>query len=128
MFVQTDTHVGADRLGVQHVVEGGRAPHLGRRDAAELGDLVHGLGAQPAVLLLGQVAERDERRAALGVERDQLLGLLADVGVEVAHRSTSPMIGSTEEMTATASAIRPPRSSSGRAWRLTKLGARMCMR
>ena len=33
------------------------------------------------------------------------------------------MTGSTEEMTATASAIRPPRSRSGSACRLTKLGA-----
>ena len=120
--------VGADGLDVQHVVEGGGAPHLGRGHAAQLGDLAHGLGDQPAVLLLGQVAQRDERRARLGVERDQLLGPGADVGGEVAHRSTSPMTGSTEEMTATASAMVPPRSSNGRACRLTKLGARMCMR
>ncbi len=85
-------------------------------------------GTQPAVLLLGQVAERDESGARLGVERDQLLGPGADVRVEVAHRSTSPMTGSTDEMTATASAMVPPRSSNGRACRLTKLGARMCMR
>ena len=102
--------------------------HLGRRHATELGDFAHGLGDQPAVLLLGQVAQRDEGGALLGVERDQLLGLLAQFGVEVAHRSTSPMTGSTEEMTATASAMVPPRSSNGRACRLTKLGARMCMR
>ena len=120
--------VGADRLDVQHVVEGRGAPHLGRGHAAELGDLAQGLGDQPAVLLLGQVAQRDEGRARLGVERDELLGPAADVGGEVAHRSTSPMTGSTEEMTATASAMVPPRSSSGSACRLTKLGARMCMR
>ena len=74
MLVHTDTHVGADRLGVQHVVEAGGAAHLGRGHAAQLGDLGHGLGAQPAVLLLGQVAQRDQRGARLGVERDQLLG------------------------------------------------------
>ena len=74
--------VGADRLDVQHVVEGGRAPHLGRGHAAELGDFAQGLGDQPAVLLLGQVAQRDEGRTRLGVERDQLLGPAADVGVK----------------------------------------------
>ena len=36
-------------------------------------------------------------------------------GAEVAHRSTSPMTGSTDEMMATASAIRPPRSMHGQA-------------
>ena len=71
--------VGADGLGVQHVVEGGGALHLGRRHAAQLGDLAHGLGGQPAVLLLGQVAQRNERGALLGVERDQLLGPCPDV-------------------------------------------------
>ena len=121
-------HVGADRLGVQHVVEGGRAPHLGRGDADQVGDLAHGLGAQPAVLFLRQVAEGDQGRARLGVERDQVLGLRQQVGGEVAHRSTSPMTGSTDEITATASAIRPPRNNTGNAWRLTKLGPRMCIR
>jgi hypothetical protein len=38
------------------------------------------------------------------------------------------MIGSTEEMTATASAMRPPRIMCGRVCRFTKLGPRMCMR
>ena len=74
------------------------------------------------------MAQRYQRGARLGVERDQLLGPAADVGLEVAHRSTSPMTGSTDEITATASAMRPPRSSRGSACRLTKLGPRMCMR
>ena len=38
------------------------------------------------------------------------------------------MTGSTEEMTATASAISPPRNSGGKLWRFTKLGALMCIR
>ena len=52
------------------------------------------------------------------------------VGAEVgrAHRSTSPITGSTEEITATASAMSPPRIITGRPCRLTKLGPRMCMR
>ena len=44
------------------------------------------------------------------------------------HLSTSPRTGSTDEMTATASATRPPRIMCGSVWRLTKLGPRMCMR
>ena len=104
--------------------------HLGRGDPDQVGDLAHGLGAQPPVLFLGQVAERDQRRAGLGVEGDQAPGLLQQVGgqMALAHRSTSPMTGSTDEITATASAIRPPRSSNGSACRLTKLGPRMCIR
>ena len=83
--------VPADRLGVQHVVEGGGPPDLGRGHPDQLGDLLHRLGPQPAVLLLGQVAQRDEGRARLGVERHQLAGPGGHGRVEVAHRSTSPM-------------------------------------
>ena len=120
--------VGPHRLGVQHVVEGGRAAHLGRGDTAQVGDLAHGFGAQPAVLLLGQVAHGDERRTWLGIELHQFPGPLQQFRREMAHRSTSPMTGSTEEMTATASAINPPRNRTGSTWRLTKLGPRMCRR
>ena len=63
-----------DGLGVQHVVEGGGALHLGRGDAAELADLGDGLRAQPPVLLLRQMAQRDERGTPLGVEHDEILG------------------------------------------------------
>jgi hypothetical protein len=38
------------------------------------------------------------------------------------------MIGSTLEMTATASAMKPPRIMCGSVCRFTKLGPRMCMR
>ena len=136
-----------DRFGVEHVVEGGGAEHLGRGHAHQLADVLHGLGGEPAVLLLGQVAERDERRAGLGVELDQPPGPLHLFRREVmgrseggsagrgrcrvgrtAHRSTSPITGSMVEQTATASAKRPPRIITGRAWRLTKLGPRMCIR
>ena len=102
--------------------------HFGCGHADEVSNFTHGLGAQPAVLLLRQVAEGDQGRAWLGVQRDQILCLRQEVGREVAHRSTSPMTGSTDEITATASAIMPPRSNTGKAWRLTKLGPRMCIR
>ena len=117
-------------------------------DADQVGDVGHRLRGEPAVLLLGQVAERDERRAGLGVEGDDLSGALdgrsrqvrsaaaaaaggggvPPAGGPVAHRSTSPITGSMVEHTATASASRPPRIISGRPCRLTKLGPRMCIR
>ena len=150
--VGTHRHqVGAHRFGVQHVVEGGGAEHLGRGDADQGGDVGHGLGGEPTVLLLGHVAEGDEGRAGFGVQGDGLPGPLEEVagqvggprrgrgggppaglhglrGLRPAHRSTSPITGSMVEQTATASASRPPRIMTGRAWRLTKLGPRMCIR
>ena len=36
--------------------------HVGRRHAGELGDLVHRLGREPAVLVLREVRERQDRR------------------------------------------------------------------
>jgi hypothetical protein len=94
----------------------------------QLGDLGDALVAQVAVLLLGEVQQGQHRRAGLGVERDDLDGALADVAAKVAHRSTSPMTGSTVEMQVMASETDPPRISSGTAWRFTKLGARTCRR
>ena len=143
--------VGAHRLGVEHVVERGRPVHLGRGHAHQVGDVLHGLGREPPVLLLGQVAERDERRAGLGIEGDELPGPFEgrrgqvhrpehggragpagcahrDGAGRSGHRSTSPITGSMVEQTATASASSPPRIITGSPWRLTKLGPRMCMR
>src|SRR5881396_1345663 len=44
------------------------------------------------------------------------------------YRSTSPMIGSMEEMMATASATKRPCIMCGIVWRFTNDGARMCTR
>ena len=52
--------VTADGLGVEHVVKRRRAPHLGRRAADKLGDLLHRLAGEKAVLGLGEMAQRDE--------------------------------------------------------------------
>ena len=121
--------VPAYGLGVEHVVEGRGPPHLGGGAPEKIGDVLHRLFAQPAVLGLGQVAERDQGGATPWVAGHDGLGPGAVVGGQVGHqRSTSPMTGSTEEMTATASAISPPRRSGGSAWRFTKLGALMCIR
>ena len=117
----------------------------------QVGDVLHRLGREPPVLLLGQVAERDQRRTRLGVEGDELPGPFEGLGRQVprpghggrggpagrahrdgagrfAHRSTSPITGSMVEQTATASASSPPRIITGSPWRLTKLGPRMCIR
>ena len=91
--------------------------------------MLHGVLGQPPVLLLGDVEQGDERGAGNRVEGDGLSGALNVVGGKPRHYlSTSPMIGSTEEMTATASATRPPLSMIGSVWRLANEGARMCRR
>src|SRR6202034_3606498 len=101
---------------------------FGRGHPDQLRDLGHRLGAEPTILFLRQVTKGQQRRARLGIEGDQLAGPGCHRRVEVAHRSTSPITGSTDEMMATASAIIPPRSITGSVWRLTKLGPRMCIR
>ncbi len=122
-------HVGAHRLGAQHLVERGGAYHLGGLEAHDLGYLGDRLGSQPAVLFLCQMADGYESRARMRVERDQLMGALYHLGREVAaHRSTSPMTGSTDDMVAMASATKPPRSITARLWRFTKDGPLMCIR
>ena len=121
--------VVADGLALEHLVERAGAEHLGRRDADQLGDVLHGVVGDVAVLLLRQVQERDQRRLGPRVPSDDLGGNAEVRSREASHqRSTSPMIGSTDEIAATASAIRPPRIMWGRVWRFTKLGPRMCMR
>ena len=122
-------HVPADGLGVEHVIEGCRAPDLGRRAVHELSDLFHRLAGEEAVLGLGKVAKRDEGRSRPRGSKPRSPQPGAIVGRQVAHqRSTSPMTGSTEEMTAMASAIRPPLSKGGSVCRFTKLGPLICIR
>ena len=105
----------ADRLEVVHVVKGGGATHVGGRRAGEFGHLGDALIAEVAVLLLGQVKQRQHGRAGSGVEGDQFFGALAQIVTKMAHRSTSPMIGSIEEMTVMASETDPPRIMKGTA-------------
>jgi hypothetical protein len=68
--------------------------------------------------------QRQHRRTRSRVERDEFFGALAKFDAQVTHRSTSPMMGSTDEMTVTASETNPPRIKSGTACMFTKLGAR----
>ena len=54
-------HVRAHRVEFEHLVERARALHLGRRGVGELGDLTHGVVGDPALLLLREMQQRDER-------------------------------------------------------------------
>ena len=118
MLVHTDTTWRAHRLGVEHVVEGGGAEHLGRGDPDQAGDVDHGLGGEPPVLLLGQVAEGDEGRAGLGVQGDRSgglgsAGLRREVGTVAACRADAAAARPTG-YGAARSVTGPPRPSPGR--------------
>ena len=54
-FVHTDTTSLPDRLALEHRVEGRSAEHERRRQVEQLGDLLHRLGRDPAVLVLREV-------------------------------------------------------------------------
>src|SRR5262245_51983263 len=83
--------IAPDGLELEHLVERGRAVDLGRLEAEELGDVAHRLFADPAVLLLGEVEQRDQRRLRAWVAADDLLGH-RDVGVaQSAHSRTAPL-------------------------------------
>ena len=94
-------------VALVHRVEAARPEHLAPGSTPdELRDLVDRLGRHPAVLLL-----REVQQAAAPPTRAN--GYFATISRALAHgssgsnaiyRSTSPMIGSTLEMTATASA------------------------
>jgi NADH-quinone oxidoreductase subunit D len=94
----------------------------------QLGHVGHAVGGEVAVLLLHQVQQRDQRRPRLGVHRDGVPGAGLVLLGQPAQRSTSPITGSIDEMTATASATRPPFSITGSVWRLANDGPRMCIR
>ena len=106
-------HVRAHRVELEHLVERAGALHLGRCGVGELGDLTHGVVGNPALLLLCKMQQLDKRRLLARIAQDDLVRHLKVVSGEVAHRSTSPMIGSTLEMIATASAMRLSRMRCG---------------
>ena len=81
-----------------------------------------------AFLFLRKVQEGDESRLGTRIAGDDLAGEGLIGGGEPAQRSTSPMIGSTDEMIATPSARRPSAIMWDNVWRFTKLGPLMCIR
>src|SRR5258708_40221567 len=94
-------HVLAAGLALEHLVERRRTEHLGRADADQLGNVLHGVVGETTVLLLREVAERDGRRLRDRVPADDFARELDVLRGETAQRSTSPRMGSTLEMMAT---------------------------
>jgi hypothetical protein len=64
--------VAPHRVGEEHVVEAGRAVDLSGVEVEQLGRVGHAVGGEPAILLLGDVQDRNERRPRLGIEGDEL--------------------------------------------------------
>src|SRR5439155_1376623 len=128
--VRAERHeVTPDRLQEEHVVERRGAVHLRGCEVEQLGHMLDGLGSEPAVLLLGHVQDRHQCGARHGVERDQVPGALDVLSRQTGHYlSTSPIMGSIDEMMATASATKRPCIMCGIVWRFTNDGARMCTR
>ena len=115
-------HVPPDRGEVEHVVEGRDREAVGGRDVERLGDLAQRLRRQPALVPLLRQAERvEDRRAPVGI---LLRDLPHGVVERRAHRSASPMTGSSEPAIATRSATRHSCTTVAVAWSAAKLGAR----
>src|ERR671919_761179 len=114
--------VPADGLEVVHVVEGGDRLAVGGRLVHGVRDLAQRLGREPAPVLLLREPERVHDRRAL--VRVAPLELLHSVVESRAHRSASPMTGSSEAATAMRSATSPPRTTVAVACSAAKLGAR----
>ena len=115
--------VGTHTIEVVHVVEA-RDGHAVRGCQSErLADLFERLARQPAVLLLGEVQRRHDRRPRLGI----LLGDLLDLADE-RHRSVSPMTASSEPTVAIMSAMSESFMHVAVASSATNDGARKCTR
>ena len=118
----------ADRMELKHLIETCGAVHLGGRQVEHLGNMHHGILGYVTILFLRQMQQRNQRRLLARKSADYFLGDGYSFAGKTAHRSTSPSTGSIDEITATASATKPPRIMCGRHCTLTKLGARTCMR
>ena len=118
----------ANWLEAEHFVERCRSVHLSRSDADKLAKMHHRFARDVTVLFLCQMQQWNECRLGSWIASNDFFGCCHVGIVQTTHRSTSPSTGSTDEITATASATRPPRIMCGRVWMLTKLGARTCMR
>ncbi len=115
-------HVPADRLEVEHVVEGGDRLAVGRCQVERLADLAQSLGREPAIALLREAQRGQDRRAAVRVERRDGLDLVVE-SRGLVQRSTSPITVSSEPTIAIMSATRASRMQVAVASRATKLGA-----
>src|SRR6187551_2520317 len=113
-------HVAADRLEVEHVVEGrNRFAERGRR-TERVGALTQRLRREITVVLLREPQRRQRRGAPVRILRLDLLHVL----VVRAHRSTSPMTVSSEPTIAIMSATSASRMQVAVASSATNDGAR----
>src|SRR5439155_12726598 len=140
------------RVALEHRVEGRHRTDLRARETEQVADLAHRRRRHVPLLRLGQVQHRQQRASRLAgrVARDERARLLVEplrqrgrggvlvrltherrvhpAPLDVRHRSTPPMTGSMLATDAITSAIKPPRTICGIAWRLMKLGSRSCTR
>ena len=109
-----------DGLEVVLVVEGRDREAVRGREVERVGDLADRVRRQPAaVLLLCEPERGHDRRQRVGIPLPQLLDLGGD-----AHRSASPMTGSSEPPAAIRSAMRSSCTIVAVACSAAKLGAR----
>ena len=133
--------IAADRLQVQHRVEGGDLVDPDRRHVEQRGDILHHRLGDPATVLALREVEQRQHRARLTTRR-----VLGDHGIRVGlilgrkgesldagdrlsrHRSISPNTMSMLARLATASASMWPLLMWSRTWRWAKPGARILQR
>ena len=70
------------RLALEHRVEGARAEHERGSEVEQLRDFDHGVGCDPAVLILREVQQRQHRRLLVRIASDDVARLVEVGGVE----------------------------------------------
>ena len=124
--------VGAVGPALVHRVERRNRRHLGAAEVEQLGAELDAGGADIALLRLHEVQQREQRRTAARVARDDLLRVHLEAVLELlavgAHRSTPPITGSMDAIAAMTSAIMLPSDIAGADCRLLNDGSRKCTR
>src|SRR5262249_26370508 len=144
----------ADRLRVEHRVEGHDVFNVGRRDLEQAGDISHGTRGDVPQLVLNEVqgwqnsgpftigrvspdgfieagtpiCRIGERLAFVPQVARRLVERRVVDGWMKRHRSTSPITTSIDPITATTSAMRPPTIIRSSAWQARSEGARALTR
>ena len=100
---------------LEHLVERSRSKYFCRSYSHKFSNVLHGILCHITVLLLSKMQNRNECRLRTWVTSNNFICNCNICIGEAAHRSTSPNTGSIEEITATASAMRPSRIMCGSA-------------